>query len=90
MQPSENLVWGDFCQGGILSIFFFSQSFFVRPGKPFLRPDPQSRRAGAHRSSQGWARSAPPARALVLDGFEHDGTLVVVGMTKVRGEPRVW
>src|SRR5215468_7085504 len=60
--------------------FFFSQSFFVRPGKPFLRPDPQSRRAGAHRSRQGWRarKQRHPARALVLDGFEHDGTLVAV------------
>ena|SRR5262245_11237093 len=28
-------------------------------------------------------------RRLVLDGFEHGGTLAVVGMTKSRGSPRV-
>jgi hypothetical protein len=51
--------------------------------KPFLRPDPQSRRAGAHRSGhQGWARVAPHLQGLVLDGFEHNGTLVVIGMMK--------
>ena len=68
--------------------FFFPQSFFVRPGKPFLRPDPQSRRAGTRRSGQGW-RVAPPRKGLVLEGFEHDGTLVVVGMTKSEGSPHV-
>src|SRR5215467_7629011 len=29
--------------------FLFSRGFFVRPGKPFLRPDPRSHRAGARR-----------------------------------------
>src|SRR5262249_51465707 len=34
------------------------------------------------------ARSAT-RKGFVLDGFEHDGTLVVVGMTTSEGSPRV-
>ena len=34
------------------------------------------------------ARSAT-RKGFVLDGFEHDGTLVVVGMTKSEGSSRV-
>ena len=34
------------------------------------------------------ARSAT-RKGFVLDGFEHDGTLVVVGMTTFEGSPRV-
>src|SRR5262245_55236390 len=32
-------------------------------------------------------RVAPTRKGFVLDGFEHDGTLVVVGMTKSEGSP---
>src|SRR5262245_59529167 len=85
------LVWGRFCQGGApggLSIFF-NVSFLVRPGQPVSSPRPtRNEVAGARRSGQGWARSAT-RKGLVLDGFEHDGTLVVVGMTKFEGSPRV-
>ena len=55
---------------------------------PFPRPDPRVQLAGARRSGQGWARSAT-RKGFVLEGFEHDGTLVVVGMTKFEGSPRV-
>ena len=34
-------------------------------------------------------RGVSAHRRLVLDGFEHGGTLAVVGMTKSRGSPRV-
>src|SRR5262249_48877106 len=83
------LVWGGFCQGGAPKgpIHFSFLSFFVRPGSPFLRPDPRSRGVGARRSGQGW-RVAPPARALVLDGFEHDGRLERVGMMTSEGSCR--
>src|SRR5215475_3196972 len=84
------LVWGGFCQGGaarVLSIFL-CLSFFVRPGSPFFRPDPHIRIAGPRRSGQGWARVSAHRR-LVVEGFEHDGTLERVGDDDVRGELRV-
>src|SRR5262249_13183165 len=86
---SRPLVWGGFCQGGaprVLSISPSSVSLFDL-ASPFLRPDPRSRGAGARRSGQGW-RVAPPARALVLDGFEHDGRLERVGMMTSEGSCR--
>jgi hypothetical protein len=48
------------CMGPFLSSGFgaahlsFLIGFFVRPGVPFLRPDPQYYKAGARRSCQGW------------------------------------
>ena len=68
----------------------FLIGFFVRPGVPFLRPDPQYCKADARRSCQGWpTRHLAAYSALArpyLDSFEHDGTLSAVGMT-IRGEP---
>jgi hypothetical protein len=66
--------------------FVRSGSFFVRSGKPFLRPRVElPARAGA---VNGWPPLAATER-LGLDGSEHDGTVAEVGMTDVRGEPRV-
>jgi hypothetical protein len=86
-RAGPHLLWGGFCQGGaprVLSIFS-SFSFFVRPGQPFLRPDPHSEwpaRAGAVKAGPAhWAATD----RLGLDGFEHDGILVVVGMTTSEG-----
>ena len=83
------------CMGRFLSrgcrkgpIHFSSLSFFVRPGSAFLRPDLHMCIAGARRSGQGWARVSAHRR-LVLEGFEHDGTLEHVGDDDVRGEQRV-
>jgi hypothetical protein len=43
-----------------LACYFFLQSnFFVRLESPFLRPDPQYRKAGARRSCQGWPSPQP-------------------------------
>src|SRR5712672_4607011 len=54
------------CMGSLLSsglraaIFLaFLIGFFVRPGIPFLRPDPQYCKAGARRSCQGWPSLQP-------------------------------
>ena len=64
--------------------------FFVRPGVPFLRPDPQyckPTRAGAVKVGRRPNLAAYSALARpYLDSFEHDGTLSAVGMT-IRGEP---
>jgi hypothetical protein len=84
------LVWGDFCQGGATRVLstFSSLSFFVRPGKPFLRPDPHvdgPARAGAVKAG----RILAATEGLALDGAEHAGTLGRVGMTKSEGSPRV-
>src|SRR5258708_8904276 len=85
------------CMGSLLSsglraaIFLaFLIGFFVRPGIPFLRPDPQYCKAGARRSCQGWPSLQPcvvlrPCQAN-LDGFEPDGTLRAVALT-IRGQP---
>jgi len=63
---SETLVWGDFCQGGAPRVLstFSSLCFFVRPGSPFLRPDPHVQRTGARRSGQGWRVSATEGSSL--------------------------
>jgi hypothetical protein len=53
------------CMGPFLSSGFraahlsFLIGFFVRPGVPFLRPDPQYGKAGARRSCQGWPSPQP-------------------------------
>jgi hypothetical protein len=53
------------CMGPFLSSGFgaahlsFLIGFFVRPGVPFLRPDPQYYKAGARRSCQGWPSPQP-------------------------------
>ena len=53
------------CMGPFLSSGFraahlsFLIGFFVRPGIPFLRPDPQYCEAGARRSCQGWPSQQP-------------------------------
>ena len=56
------------------TVIFLHFSFLVRPGSPFLRPDPQFSTAVARRGGQGRATIARP-RGLVLDGSEHDGTV---------------
>src|SRR5277367_757076 len=83
---------GVFLSSGFRAAIFlaFLIGFFVRPGIPFLRPDPQYCKAGARRSCQGWPSPQPcgvlrPCQPH-LDSFEHDGTLGAVGMT-IRGEP---
>jgi hypothetical protein len=53
------------CMGPFLSSGFgaahlsFLIGFFVRPGGPFLRPDPQYCKASARRSRQGWPSRQP-------------------------------
>jgi hypothetical protein len=53
------------CMGPFLSSGFgaahlsFLIGFLVRPGVPFLRPDPQYYKAGARRSCQGWPSPQP-------------------------------
>ena len=84
------LLWGGFCQGGaprVLSIFS-SFSFFVRPGRRFFAPThtPSGRRA-QERSRLAVHRAATDR--LGLDGSEHDGILVVVGMTTSEGSSHV-
>src|SRR6266403_65137 len=65
------LVWGLYCQAVSKrqSLFLaFLIGFFVRPGIPFLRPDPQYWKAGARRSCQGWPSHQPFHPALRLPG----------------------
>src|SRR5258708_38384285 len=66
-----HLVWGLYCQAvsELRSLFLaFFIGFFVRPGIPFLRPDPQYCKAGARRSCQGWPSHQPFHVALDLPG----------------------
>ena len=56
------LVWGLYCQAVSerrSRFLTFLIGFFVRPGIPFLRPDPQYCKAGARRSCQGWPSHQP-------------------------------
>jgi hypothetical protein len=97
---SSNTYWGidsTPCMGRFLSrgaakgpIHFLVPQFPCSTlDSPFPRPDPRDRaEAGARRSGQGWAHT-PTRKGLVLDGFEHDGTLGRVGDDDVRGELRV-
>jgi hypothetical protein len=84
------LLWGGFCQGSsprVLSIFS-SFGFFVRPGSRFFAPThtPSGRRAEERsRLAAHWAATD----RLGLDGSEHDGILVVVGMTTSEGSSHV-
>src|SRR5450755_2103356 len=84
------LVWGFCCQAVSEGDLAFLIGFFVRPGIPFLRPDPQYCKAGARRSCQGWPSHQLSTRSALarpyLDSSEHGGTLDAVGMT-IRGEP---
>jgi hypothetical protein len=52
-------------------------------------PRPTHRVAGARRSGQGWPAHWAATDRLGLDGFEHDGILVVVGMTTSEGSSHV-
>jgi hypothetical protein len=80
------------CMGRILSrgcrkgpIHFLVRQFLCSTWQPFLRPDlshPHRRRA-QKRSKDGRVSAH---RRLVLEGFEHDGTLERVGDDDVRGE----
>ena len=82
------LVWGVFCQGvpqRVLSIFLYPQCPCSTLDSHVLAPthEIEQRPAG-----QGWA--TPTRKGLVLEGFEHDGTLGHVGDDDVRGELRGW
>src|SRR4249919_2297786 len=81
---------GPFLSSGFRAGHIVLIDFFVRPGVPFLRPDPQYCKADARRSCQGWPTPQPCGVLRLarpyLDSFEHDGTLSAVGMT-IRGEP---
>jgi hypothetical protein len=85
----KTLYGADFVKGvpcGAYRYFSTSVSLFDLDN-PFPRPDPYEMRWSARAEAvKDGARSAT-RKGFVLDGFEHDGTLVVVGMTKVRGEP---
>jgi len=78
---SANLVWGDFCQGGgcAKGPIHFSSLRVSLFDLPFLRPDPQSRRAGAHRSSQGWRASRHPQGPWSLTGSSTTARLLRSG-----------
>ena len=52
-------------------------------------PRPTHRVAGARRSGQSWPVHRAATDRLGLDGFEHDGILVVVGMTTSEGSSHV-
>src|SRR5215468_10084367 len=83
------LLWGFFVKAPPRGAYPFSSSVSLFDlGARFLAPTHMGYGAGAWRSGQGWGASATHRR-LVLDGFEHGGTLAVVGMTKSRGSPRV-
>src|SRR5215813_10940586 len=83
------LVWGGFCQGGAARVLtiFLSVSFFVRPGNRFFIPTYTSASPARAEAVKDGRVSAH--RRLVLEGFEHDGTLERVGMTTFEGSPRV-
>ena len=71
-------------------IHFLILQFLCSTWQPFLRPDPHTEwpaRAGAVKAG-GPAHWAATDR-LGLDGFEHDGILVVVGMTTSEGSSHV-
>src|ERR1700733_15023604 len=57
----------------------FETFFGSAPGGAFFRPDPHDGAAVAHSGGQGRPFFGPPA-GLVLDGREHDGRLVFVGI----------
>jgi hypothetical protein len=81
---------GPFLSSGFRAGHIVLIGFFVRPGVPFLRPDPQyckPTRAGAVKVGRRPNLAAYSALARpYLDSFEHNGTLSAVGMT-IRGEP---
>ena len=80
----------DFVKGvphGAYRYFSTSVSLFDLDN-PFPRPDPHGTSSRRAQKQSRMARSAT-RKGLVLDGFEHDGTLGVVGMTKFEGSPRV-
>jgi hypothetical protein len=70
-------------------IHFLILQFLCSTWQPFLRPDPHTEwpaRAGAVKAGPAhWAATD----RLGLDGFEHDGILVVVGMTTSEGSSHV-
>src|SRR5215510_5625211 len=81
MQASENLVWGDFCQGCLRGPypFFLSLSFFVRPAQHVSSSRPTMGWGRRAQEPSRMARERATAKGLVLDGSEHDGTVAVVG-----------
>jgi len=83
------------CMGRFLSRGFprgaypiiLTSCFLVRPVSPFPRPDPHDRVEPARAEAVKDGRVSAHRR-LVLEGFEHDGTLERVGDDDVRGELR--
>src|SRR5262245_65877334 len=69
-------------------IHFLVRQFLCSTWQPFLHPDLhiRIRRRAQKRSGMGRVSAH---RRLVLEGFEHDGTLERVGMTTFEGSPRV-
>ena len=92
LQPPRHIstCMGPFLSSGFRAGHIVLIGFFVRPGVPFLRPDPQyckPTRAGAVKVGRRPNLAAYSALARpYLDSFEDDGTLSAVGMT-IRGEP---
>jgi hypothetical protein len=88
MQASEILVRGVFCQEGaprVLSIFLYLRVSLFDLEQPFPRPDPRDRLEPARAEAVEDGAERHPQGPLVLEGFEHDGTLERVGMTKSEG-----
>jgi len=88
---TDTLYGADFVKGvprGAYRYFSTSVSLFDLDN-PFPRPDPHGMRGGRRAQKRSRMARSATREGLVLDGFEHDGTLVVVGMTKFEGSPRV-
>ena len=86
----RSLYGADFVKGvpqGAYRYFSTSVSLFDLDN-PFPRPDPHGTSGQRAQERSRMARSAT-RKGFVLDGSEHDGRLVVVGMTKSRGA-RAW
>src|SRR5215831_17572905 len=82
------LVWGGFCQGSAARVLSISRprvSLFDLAGS-FVPTRTSASRARTEAVKDGCVSAH---RRLVLEGFEHDGTLERVGDDDVRGELRV-
>jgi hypothetical protein len=86
-RAGPHLLWGGFCQGGAPKgpIHFLILQFLCSTWAAVSSPRSTLRVAGARRSGQGWPAHWAATDRLGLDGFEHDGILVVVGMTTSEG-----
>jgi hypothetical protein len=81
----------DFVKGvpqGSYPFFHPSVSLFDL-GSRFFAPTHTARVVGARRSGQGWPPIGRPPTGLALMAPEHDGILVVVGMTTSEGSSHV-